>query len=512
MKKLIALILLLSVVTLPVFASTMTDIEGSVNKTAIETLIADGVIDGYKEQDGTYTFRPDQPITRAEVAKLLVCGLEPNIPHTVRPTFTDVDATYWAFDYIEEATRLDIIHGYGNGLFKPQDNITFDQMATMLLNILGYKVVGDDWAMKAYAYALDNKLEVAVESRRATPITRGEAAQMIYNALTCSFVELDDYGTVHKKTTTLGDNFGYKYTVDMDKSSVATFGNYIKHYTRDVMMDEVVSTAKTAYTLHDIEGKLIYVNYVSDTVRYVTEAYAGGKIWYNGEEVTADKIVEDGVKVKLILNDDKVTDVVIWEQTDVTVPHTLEAKHVSGDEFIPDISVVTFYGANYAKVCNKVKEFMIWNMEEKDDGLHLYLYNGVTNPASIDEVVIPVYDTIGYACAKLSFNNKIPVFAIYASDGAIYSIHYQVSDVLYELQAEVDKAVKDINGKEYDNTVIAVELQEYFAKLYPNINKVQVYAGELEHEYNVLFTAWTFNHGAKLIAQGEATITYRTID
>lgn len=510
MKKLIALILLLSVVTLPVFASTMTDIEGSVNKTAIETLIADGVIDGYP--DGT--FRPDQPITRAEVAKLLVCGLEPNIPHASRYTYTDVAIDeMWGdvrlVDYIEEATRLGIIHGCGNGLFKPQDNITFDQMATMLLNILGYKVVGDDWAMKAYAYALDNKLEVAVDSRRATPVTRGEAAQMIYNALTCSFVELDDYGTVHKKTATLGDNFGYKYTIDMDKSSVATFGNYIKHYTRDVMMDEVVSTAKTAYTLHDIEGKLIYVNYVSDTVKLVTESYAGGKIWYNGEEVTADKIAEDGVKVKLILNDDKVTDVVIWKQTDVTVPHTLEAKYVSGDEFIPDVSVVTFYGANYAKVCNKVKEFMIWNTEEKDDGLHLYLYNGVTNPASIDEVVIPVYDTVGIACAKLSFNNKIPVFAIYASDGAIYSIHYQVSDILYELQAEVDKAVKDINGKEYDNTVIAVELQEYFAKLYPNIKKVQVEAGELENEYNIIFTTWTLN---KLIAQGEATIIYRTID
>ena len=71
---------------------------------------------------------------------------------------------------------------------------------------------------------------------------------------------------------------------------------------------------------------------------------------------------------------------------------------------------------------------------------------------------------------------------------------------------------KNINGKEYDNTVIAVELQEYFAKLYPNIKKVQVEAGELENEYNILFTTWTFDHGVKLIAQGEATITYRTID
>ena len=69
MKKLLAVLLVLSMLCalMPVFAASFTDISGHWAEGAINAMAEAGAVDGYP--DGT--FRPDEPVTRAEFAKII---------------------------------------------------------------------------------------------------------------------------------------------------------------------------------------------------------------------------------------------------------------------------------------------------------------------------------------------------------------------------------------------------------------------------------------------------------
>ena len=79
----------------------------------IGAMAALGVIGGY--EDGT--FRPEQPITRAEFVKMAVAC---DTLSTGEASFTDVPEGYWAEDYIATAVEAGWIDGYGGNIFKPR--------------------------------------------------------------------------------------------------------------------------------------------------------------------------------------------------------------------------------------------------------------------------------------------------------------------------------------------------------------------------------------------------------
>ncbi|MCP4537501.1 MAG: peptidoglycan DD-metalloendopeptidase family protein [Chloroflexi bacterium] len=88
-----------------------------------------GISDGYS--DGTY--RPDHPITRGEIAKLIVraLGEEPNYDDG-RQTFPDVPPTHTFYHYIERLYELGITSGYSDGTYRPDENIDRGQAAKFI--------------------------------------------------------------------------------------------------------------------------------------------------------------------------------------------------------------------------------------------------------------------------------------------------------------------------------------------------------------------------------------------
>jgi hypothetical protein len=80
---------------------------------------------------GNGMFKPDRDITRAEFAAVIVraLGLKPG---TGINKFTDVNDTDWYCDYIKTAAEYKIISGYGSGKFGPNDKITREQAMTMV--------------------------------------------------------------------------------------------------------------------------------------------------------------------------------------------------------------------------------------------------------------------------------------------------------------------------------------------------------------------------------------------
>lgn len=84
-----------------------------------------GIVAGITET----TFEPDRQITRAEFATLLARGL--GLSTGVSAGFLDVEPGLWYTQYINAACSAGLICGY-EGYFRPDDNITREEMAVMI--------------------------------------------------------------------------------------------------------------------------------------------------------------------------------------------------------------------------------------------------------------------------------------------------------------------------------------------------------------------------------------------
>lgn len=130
-KKFIS-IALAAMVLLAQTAIAYTDVpDTDLDAEAINILTSLGVLEGF--EDGS--FRPDDTVTRAEAAKIvvLVAGRDP-MPG-ISP-FLDVpeDTEGW----INTAYSVGIISGYGDACFHPDDLATYEQAVKMIVLALGY--------------------------------------------------------------------------------------------------------------------------------------------------------------------------------------------------------------------------------------------------------------------------------------------------------------------------------------------------------------------------------------
>ena len=196
----VMLVGMMSVGASAVNASDFTDADEIVNKDAVSTMTALGIING--KEDGSY-FDPTGTVTRAEMAKMLCVaingGVDPVLGVKDTPTFTDIKG-HWAESYIEYCAANGIIAGRGNNKFDPTGTVSATEAAKMLLGVLGYNaeksgLVGNDWAINTNVLANQNGLYKKLANLKAnTLLTRDNAAQMIYNALDANMVELNAAG------------------------------------------------------------------------------------------------------------------------------------------------------------------------------------------------------------------------------------------------------------------------------------------------------------------------------
>lgn len=85
-------------------------------------------------------FRPKSSITRAEFTKILAAVMELDLEVGQSIAFKDVARDDWFYPYVNAAFREGLVTGY-NGKFNPQDPITREQMAAMIIRALGAKSV-----------------------------------------------------------------------------------------------------------------------------------------------------------------------------------------------------------------------------------------------------------------------------------------------------------------------------------------------------------------------------------
>lgn len=122
MKKLVWLTVLISMISAPIYASN---------------LHHKAYIGGYP--DGK--FRPDEYLTRAEVAKLVVSSNELEV--YTGESFYDVDKAHWASAYIYTAKRENYIGGHEDGGYKPSMKIRRGEFAAIVYRTIQHYVPED---------------------------------------------------------------------------------------------------------------------------------------------------------------------------------------------------------------------------------------------------------------------------------------------------------------------------------------------------------------------------------
>ena len=193
MKKLLALTLsLIMVLSMGTSVFAYSDVEeGTYVSEAVTVLSNLDILNGYT--DGS--FKPDAVVTRAEMAKIICEMLGYDKVSKSTTIFTDVPADHWASGYINAANAFGIIVGYGNGEFGPEDTVTYNQAAKMIICALGYDVICDTYPTSYLTYANSLKLFTNVNGNGEIGATRGNIATLVYNALDAAMLVQTGFGT-----------------------------------------------------------------------------------------------------------------------------------------------------------------------------------------------------------------------------------------------------------------------------------------------------------------------------
>ena len=193
MRKILSLVLVLALVLGSfafTFAAAPSDVIGEDCEDAVNVLKELGVVSGYP--DGS--FKPAGIVTRGEMAKFVIAalGLEDYAAGT--SGFSDM-AGNWSDKYVAYAVSLGIINGYPDGTFKPNNTVSYDEAAKMLVAALGYtpdSLVGAwpvNWVTKAKVLGILDGIKAG-----SAGANRGDIAIMVYQTLDQSIGKTDKDG------------------------------------------------------------------------------------------------------------------------------------------------------------------------------------------------------------------------------------------------------------------------------------------------------------------------------
>jgi len=160
---------------------------------AVEILAGQGIINGTGSG-----FEPQRPITRAEFVKLIIEAAGCDFTQYPEGLFKDVNPADWFAEHIAGAYENNLITGYPDGTFRPDNIITRNEIAVIFAKLTNEEIdddIGVDfndkdsipvWAFKGVSYVFDQGLMQGYEDgnfKGDNFLTRAEAAVTIYRYL-----------------------------------------------------------------------------------------------------------------------------------------------------------------------------------------------------------------------------------------------------------------------------------------------------------------------------------------
>lgn len=173
----------------------LSDVGGHWAEAYITALTSKGIIAGFP--DGTY--RPNQPVTRAQFAAIVNNAFAPQSQRTAT-SFTDVSSGFWGYQAIQSAYRGGFLAGYPGGVFRPNQQIPKVQAIVALSSGLDLRS-NNTSVLSRYedAYQIPEYAETAIAGATQSEMvvnypdldrfdpnrsaTRAEVAAFVYQAL-----------------------------------------------------------------------------------------------------------------------------------------------------------------------------------------------------------------------------------------------------------------------------------------------------------------------------------------
>ena len=188
----LASVMLLGMMVVGSSAAGFPDVDEKDNVEAIEVLQAVAVMVGDKD---TGNFRPDAPVSRAEMAVIMsnLLGLTTSYYVSTCP-FEDVSGSYsWARGPVGAAYASKVLSGRTATTFDPAATVTAVEAASMIMRGLGYFQHTGDFAdgfnVATVRQANLIGLFSGIKGDATTPLTRNQVAQMALNALQANIVD-----------------------------------------------------------------------------------------------------------------------------------------------------------------------------------------------------------------------------------------------------------------------------------------------------------------------------------
>ena len=188
---LLAAVLLLGLMVLPAGAAAASTVS---TEEAIQVINALGIMVG----DESGEFHLNRRVTRAEFITMAVnaTGTGDQVGEASTSPYPDVPRTHWAAGYVQAGVQAGLISGYLDGTFRPSNQITLAEGATIVLKLLGYTAEDFSGAYPTGQPAMyrNLKLDRGVTAQKSTDVlTRQDTLYLFYNLLSTNTKEGTPY-------------------------------------------------------------------------------------------------------------------------------------------------------------------------------------------------------------------------------------------------------------------------------------------------------------------------------
>ncbi len=280
------------------YAASISDIEGHWAEATIQKMADQGVVTGFS--DGS--FKPDKGISRGEFAALLVKAFK--LDNKSGKIFNDT-SNHWAKDYIATANAYGIVDGYSDTKYGPDDSITREQMAVMIVKTANLQSSGADvsfsdksnissWAQAAVAAASANQIIIGFSDGSFHPqgqATRAQAVVVLTKtlAITPAVIPADQSKT-YDKAGTYGPADG-----------VATFAGNITIKAGDITLQNTIIRGDLIIDKAVAEGT---VTLKGVTVKGDTHINGGGShsVYFIDSQTGKTYVMKDGGPVRIVIS------------------------------------------------------------------------------------------------------------------------------------------------------------------------------------------------------------------
>ena len=223
----LASVMLLGMMVVGSSAAGFPDVDEKDNVEAIEVLQAVGIMVGDKD---TGNFRPDAPVSRAEMAVVMAVLQNLTTSYYVSTCpFGDVSGSYnWARGPVGACYATGVISGRTATTFDPSATVTAVEAAAMMMRALGYFKYTEDYAggFNLAVVTQANKIGLfsGIEGDATSPLTRNQVAKLTLNALQANLVDFTGTPGIEVNGVKIGYKPEYTFRSGTDRKYFAISG------------------------------------------------------------------------------------------------------------------------------------------------------------------------------------------------------------------------------------------------------------------------------------------------